>query len=894
MLLLVPGRVLMAQPPPNAPATVQPTPTAALFSDADRSAIVAYWSTPGRYQIGAPSTATKNGPWRVQLTPEGSNWLWKYQHAVTGPGKSIPPTVDANAGSGSPWERWVTARVAYDRYLAGLTAAAANRAVLGAAASGQSIAAGVPAAATAAPTAAATLPTPPDPPGPIPPSLLAACGNPPPFAAAVTPFSYQVTFDDGEAFLYEDHPRMRDRYAYYRFAEGVVSGDSGGSHVTDMPPSVVHALFQRAGLTPSDERILSAVSALEGGFEAVQTYDTGFLSVGFIQFVTMDAGNAQTDFSHLLLREKTESPADFQTDFHRFGIDVQPMPDGSLTVLDPTTGAELVGHDAVLKVISDKRLTAVFQRAGRHSDAFRVAQIEEAHSSYWPADDPIKVTLADGTVVTGKVDDVIHSEAGMATLLDRKINTGHLGGLNDAVGRALAAHHGHQVSDAAPYERDIVASMRYRANFLTDATLGQPGAAAGPPPAMVASNSSVSPASVTTTAPGTPTLQGAAAAPDYEIHGDSDGSVTVPFRLVDDEALVSVQINGHSPLTFVLDTGAVNALTPEAARTLGLTLTGQVTGHGGGGEGSIEGRLTQVDQVDIGGAILKNQTFYVLPLPYDLTHALGEPVSGLIGYELLQRMAARIDYGAGTVRFDDGATFHYHGRGTAIPFVLRDRRPVIRGSIDGLEGTFQIDTGASGSLEIYSPFVTANSLVAHYDARYKGTVGQGLGGAETAYTVRTGKLDLGQGRHGTVEVKDLVTALSTDSVGSNAETQDAGAVGTGVLKRFTITLDYKHATIYLEKNRGYKDRDAFTRSGVRIDFTPQGLAVVDVLSGTPGEAAGIRAGDTIVAVNGVRASDLNEPRLHDMMDQPAGTIVHLRIRREGHERDADVALRDLL
>jgi hypothetical protein len=145
----------------------------------------------------------------------------------------------------------------------------------------------------------------------------------------------------------------------------------------------------------------------------------------------------------------------------------------TLVVVDPSTGAELFGAPAVLKVIDDKRLAAVFQRAGRHSVAFRVAQIQMAKSRYWPADDPVRV-MVNGREITGKVSDVIRSESGMATLFDRKVNRGNIAPFGDVVARVMAARRLSGLADASRYERDIVREMKYRADFLADKSLSQP------------------------------------------------------------------------------------------------------------------------------------------------------------------------------------------------------------------------------------------------------------------------------------------------------------------------------------------------------------------------------------------------------------------------------------
>ena len=263
--------------------------------------------------------------------------------------------------------------------------------------------------------------------------------------------------------------------------KGVVSY---GKRVKDIPETELSILFKEAGFTPVERKCFSQVSALEGGFETTQTYDTGYVSVGFIQFVTMADGSGEQDICKALALEKKENPAAFQQDFRQFGIDIQT--DRTLSVVDPATGAELLGKDAVSKIIEDKRLTAVWQRAGRRSAAYRVAQIKQAKASYWPENDPITVTLADGTKLTGQVSDVIKSEAGLATLLDRKINTGNFRPFVDVVAKYMNDNKLTTLADAAKYEKPIVAELTYRRSFLEEPTLGQPPAPPMPKPTRTA------------------------------------------------------------------------------------------------------------------------------------------------------------------------------------------------------------------------------------------------------------------------------------------------------------------------------------------------------------------------------------------------------------------------
>ena len=105
---------------------------------------------------------------------------------------------------------------------------------------------------------------------------------------------------------------------------------------------------------------MRAVSILEGGFDSVNTYDTGYVSVGFIQFASLKEGGGS--LGAVLKNFKAADPLAFASDFHRFGVDVDET--GHLVVVDPTSGAVATGAEANARIIEDKRLIAVFGRAG--------------------------------------------------------------------------------------------------------------------------------------------------------------------------------------------------------------------------------------------------------------------------------------------------------------------------------------------------------------------------------------------------------------------------------------------------------------------------------------------------------------------------------------------------
>lgn len=434
-----------------AAALIAATGMADEFSSDEARAVMAYWNEPGRYEMRVPADAPRQGLWRVRLTVAGSTWLWGYNRARNIP--KGPPS--QNAAPQNPeqveWEKWIDAKVAFDRFEAQQQANALNAAIF------KGFVGPAPAKATD--------------PGPAPAGLVKLAGNPPRFAEAVTPLEHRIRFEDME-LAYLDNVDMRPRFAFYRFERGV---QSVGERVRELPKDRLDKTFSAAGLDASTQRIMAAVSLLEGGFDAVNTYDTGFVSVGLIQFASLRDGAGS--LGRMLARYQASDPDDFQAHFRRFGVDA--TPDGKLAVIDPDTGAEAIGPDANRRIIEDKRLIAVFQRAGRLSEAFRVAQVKSAATDYLPTGDVLNIQLA-GAPVAIRVGDIIRSEAGIATLMDRKVNTGSLDPLPFVLALIAGENGLSKASDFVRFERDIVIAMRFRKDYLQDTNLSQPGPAAKP------------------------------------------------------------------------------------------------------------------------------------------------------------------------------------------------------------------------------------------------------------------------------------------------------------------------------------------------------------------------------------------------------------------------------
>jgi hypothetical protein len=402
------------------------------FSKAERDSVMGYWANPSRYTAVPASRLA----WQVRQTSEGSTWLWRLQRAST-PDK-VSPTLNVQSRNAA-WNKWIDAKIAHDYWKAGKKAAENN---------GQRFSESEPKNPGAAPA-----------------DLVKAVGAVPSFAAAVKPHLHTVSFGDVK-LSYEDNVSIRPKFAYFRFEEGI---RSFGTRVKTLPEAEVNALFQKAGIPTSLLRVMKAVSLLEGGFDSLNTYDTGFVSVGFIQFACLGGGSGS--LGQVMLRMKQRWPQAFDANFRSFGLDVTDR--GLLVAMDPTTGAEFVGEGAAKRIIADKRLAAAFQRAGQVSQEFRVAQVQVAHEMYYPAGDVFRVNFG-GQTMAVRLGDVIKSEAGMATMMDRKVNTGRIAGLEAAANDLVARYNLTEPEELALFEYDLIRALEYRKNYLADPSLSGP------------------------------------------------------------------------------------------------------------------------------------------------------------------------------------------------------------------------------------------------------------------------------------------------------------------------------------------------------------------------------------------------------------------------------------
>ena len=278
-------------------------------------------------------------------------------------------------------------------------------------------------------------------------------------------FLHRFTFPDGTTVEFKDRPKRpreqanRKRIVFY----------SGTQTSAGEPDSTFEAAGKAAGLSLEATRALRFISRHEGGFDAINTWDSARFSWGFIQFA--GGFGLRPCLAHL----KEKSPELFRKLLADYGVDVLPG-EGEAPVpvyVSPRSGNVLRGDAAEQAYGDDPLVIALFIRAGRVPE-IKQRQIEAAIRDYaGPA--------MTATYRQVRLSDVLRSPQSLAMLIDRKVQEGHVIRLEWALEHACATRRWPgstewprleaEVLDLAVRDADARANIRSLADTATEGLL---------------------------------------------------------------------------------------------------------------------------------------------------------------------------------------------------------------------------------------------------------------------------------------------------------------------------------------------------------------------------------------------------------------------------------------
>ncbi len=365
---------------------------------------------------------------------------------------------------------------------------------------------------------------------------------------------------------------------------------------------------------------------------------------------------------------------------------------------------------------------------------------------------------------------------------------------------------------------------------------------------------------------------------DFSIANGS--KTTVPIEVINNHIFFHVMLDGKGPYTFIFDTGGTNTITPGVAAALHARSAGglNLTGVGNTTEGA---QFARVHSVRIGNASIRSQDFIVLPIQRGFGVAEGLRIDGMMGPAIPERFLTTIDYAHARMTL----SLHARASGTSVPFFFDGTIPTLLVTVDGVRARTLLDTGNRGQLYLSSPFLASHPTLETHEKSSIAVTGFGVGGPSYGRLGRIRSV-----RVGPFNLRGVVTDFATQTQGATADPFSDANLGGGVWNRFTLTLDYAHERIWLTPNARYGTAFTYDRSGLFLIDYNGGATVLDALAGTPAGNAGIKKGDTLLAVDGKPASAYTLAQLRALFRGAPGTTLHLRIRSAGAERNVDLTL----
>jgi hypothetical protein len=369
-------------------------------------------------------------------------------------------------------------------------------------------------------------------------------------------------------------------------------------------------------------------------------------------------------------------------------------------------------------------------------------------------------------------------------------------------------------------------------------------------------------------------------------------AVSFPFENWGEHLIIPVSVNGLPPLQMVFDTGMPipGVLLYEGALVDSMKLAFgpmQVNVGGAGGGGSMKARLAPGVTLGLGALSVSGSVAIVMPqTPLSSLH------DGIIGASLFNGLVVSVNHDQNVMTLTNREAFTPPKGATEVPLEVVGRHAYVKAGVVGADGKLTsvrliLDLGATHSVSLN---LRANPAIRLPAGAFATRIGRGMSGVMTGSVGRIAGFELGGHR------LTGVVATFPDSEFESPRGLDSGDgnLGGGILGRFNVTLDYGGKRMYLVPNHRFADAFDWDMTGVSFEIGDHGdIEVKAVLPGSPAASAGVKTGEALIAVDGVKAVPRDLLREHERFRKEGREVV-LTLRSDGHDRQVKLKLRRLV
>jgi len=367
-------------------------------------------------------------------------------------------------------------------------------------------------------------------------------------------------------------------------------------------------------------------------------------------------------------------------------------------------------------------------------------------------------------------------------------------------------------------------------------------------------------------------------------------SITIKYKTASNLIILPVTINDSDTLNFILDTGVRYPIITELPFINKLNLNYMVPIEVKGlGEGETLTAYRSVNNViKLDGMVARNQEVQmVIDEDFQISHLLGVPVHGIIGYNLFKDYVVKIDYIDEEITLYRPEHYKYRERKSDIvlPLHFDGNKPFIRTSIVTEDKTevpvkLMVDTGSSDALWLSS---TSDERIKLPQNHISAFLGRGL----------NGDLFGTKGRIDGVWVGPLVLPRPIVSFPDDSLIQQLisvndrnGTLGAEILRRFVVTIDYRNSRMILSPTPRVTEAFNYNMSGMEVVNPMPGLPVftiANIRENSPAYLAGLKENDQIISLNNNSNTSMSLNDINMILQSKENRKIKMRVLLDGEE-----------
>ena len=270
-----------------------------------------------------------------------------------------------------------------------------------------------------------------------------------------------------------------------------------------------------------------------------------------------------------------------------------------------------------------------------------------------------------------------------------------------------------------------------------------------------------------------------------------------------------------------------------------------------------------------------------------LTAVYGERIDGIIGYSVFSRYIIKVNFDSSYVEFWTKGSMKYPRGGyllrpsiSTLPVQtarVKDNRTV--------NSRFLYDMGAGLNMMLSTDFLKDSALL-HKKRKMYTKEAEGLGGKIDINMTVIKELKLGPYRFRNVPVY-----VFDDNYNITSYPYLGGLIGNDLLRRFNIILNYERRDIHLLPNTHFNEPFDYAYSGIELYYIDGLIMIGDVAKGSPAEAAGLKEGDIVIAINSNFTQNMNQMK---KALQTFGKPLKMIVQRDGELIQKEFKVKNIL